>query len=86
MTYHVLPANLPPSSQYQLLFPNLNWKYLDRPWHKGSSGGWENHTPSRNPALEVITLVATFDLVQECSAIVWGAGNFATYLYNQVSV
>ena len=67
-------------------FPNLNWKYLDRPRHKGSSGGWENHTPSRNPALEAIILVATFELVQECSAIVWGAGNFAEYLVNHVSI
>jgi len=65
-------------------FPNLNWKYLDRPRHKGSSGGWENHTPSRNPALEVIIIVAMFELVQECSAIVWGAGNFAEYLLNHM--
>jgi hypothetical protein len=66
-------------------FPNLNCKYLDRPRHKGSSGGWENQIPSRNPALEVIILVATFELAQECSAIVWGASNFAEYLLNQVS-
>lgn len=35
--------------------------------------------------MEVIVLVATFELVQECSAIVWGASNFANYMYNQVS-
>lgn len=67
-------------------FPNLNWKYLDRPRHKGSSGGFENQTPSRNPALEVIILMATFELAQECSAIVRGASNFGEYLYNQVSL
>ena len=53
--------------------------------HKGSSGGWENHTPSRNPALDTIILVATFELAQECSAIVWSAGGFSAYLLNQVS-
>lgn len=49
------------------------------------SGGWENQTPSRNPALEVIILVATFELAQECSAIVHGHSNFAEYIYQQVS-
>ena len=53
--------------------------------HKGSSGGWENHTPSRNPALDTTILVATFELAQECSAIVWSAGGFSAYLLNQVS-
>ena len=68
-------------------FPELNFRYFDRPRQKGSNNGtvWENQTPSRNPAMEVIVLVATFELVQECSAIVWGASNFANYMYNQVS-
>ena len=68
-------------------FPDMNFKYFDRPRHKGSNKGkvWENHTPSRNPAMETIVLVATFELVQECSAIVWGSSNFANYMYNQVS-
>lgn len=66
-------------------FPNLNWKYFSRPRHRSKEGGWENHTPSRNPALEVVIIVATFELVQECSAIVWGHSTFADYLYNHVS-
>jgi len=68
-------------------FPDMSFKHFDRPRHKGSNKGkvWENHTPSRDPAMEVIVLVATFELVQECSAIVWGASNFAHYMYNQVS-
>ena len=68
-------------------FPDLNFKYFDRPRHKGSGNGtiWQNHTPSRNPALEVIMLVAAFELAQECSAIVWGASGFAEYMYNLVS-
>ena len=68
-------------------FPDMNFKYFERPRHKGSNNGtvWQNHTPSRNPALEVIILVATFELVQECSAIVWGHSGFALYMYNLVS-
>ena len=68
-------------------FPDMNIKHFDRPRHKGSNKGtvWENQTPSRDPALEVIVMVATFELVQECSSIVWSASNFANYMYNQVS-
>ena len=71
----------------QEFFPDLNFKHFDRPRHKGSNNRsvWQNHTPSRNPALEVIILVATFELVQECSAIVWSESNFALYMYNLVS-
>eukprot|EP00539_Tryblionella_compressa_P001774 CAMPEP_0178734522 /NCGR_PEP_ID=MMETSP0744-20121128/1388_1 /TAXON_ID=913974 /ORGANISM="Nitzschia punctata, Strain CCMP561" /LENGTH=109 /DNA_ID=CAMNT_0020386807 /DNA_START=58 /DNA_END=387 /DNA_ORIENTATION=- len=30
----------------EVLFPDINWIYLDRKRHKGSSGGWENQIPS----------------------------------------
>ena len=74
-------------SEAHEFFPDMNFKYFDRPRHKGSNNGtvWENQTPSRNPASEVIVLVATFELVQECSAIVWSSSNFASYMHNQVS-
>ncbi|GFH44127.1 hypothetical protein CTEN210_00601 [Chaetoceros tenuissimus] len=76
----------PVSDYVKQFFPDLNWKYLDRPRHKGSSGGWENQTPSRNPALEVIILLATYELAQECSAIVWGASGFADLILNQMQM
>eukprot|EP00986_Skeletonema_menzelii_P004857 scaffold1698_cov149-Skeletonema_menzelii.AAC.20 len=67
-------------------FPDMNFKYFDRPRHNGSNNGtvWENQTPSRNPASEVIVLVAAFELAQECSAIVWSSSGFAQYMYNQM--
>ena len=67
-------------------FPYLNIKFFDRPRHKGSNHGtvWEDQTPSRDPAFEVIVMMATFELAQECSAIVWGQSGFAAYVYNQV--
>ena len=67
-------------------FPDLKWRYFDRPRHKGSSGGWENQTPSRNPALEVIVLLATFELAQECSTMVHGHSNFADYIWQQMKL
>ena len=70
-------------------FPYLNMKHVNRPRHKGSNHGtvWEDQTPSRDPAsaFEVIVMMATFELAQECSAIVWGQSGFAAYVYNQVS-
>jgi hypothetical protein len=61
--------------------PELRWKYIDRPRYKGSSGGWEHQTPSNNPASEVITLLSTFDLVQECSLLVHGTSKFSDVLW-----
>ena len=65
--------------------PNLRWKYIDRPRHKGSSGGWENQTPSLNPALELIVLMATFELVQDCSSLVAGHSGLADYLWTHMA-
>ncbi|KAL7487548.1 hypothetical protein ACHAW6_013127 [Cyclotella cf. meneghiniana] len=65
--------------------PELRWKYINRTRYKGSSGGWERHTPSRNPASEVITLLATFDLVKECSLLVHGVSKFSDMLWFMMS-
>eukprot|EP00804_Cyclotella_cryptica_P014251 CCRYP_005665-RA/>CCRYP_005665-RA protein AED:0.17 eAED:0.17 QI:292/1/1/1/0.83/0.71/7/853/877 len=65
--------------------PELRWKYINRTRYKGSSGGWERHTPSRNPASEVITLLATFELVQECSMLIHGSSKFSEMLWFMMS-
>jgi hypothetical protein len=62
-------------------FPNLKWAYLDRPRFKGSSGGWENHSPSRNPALETIFLLTELELAMACSVIVNGESGFSRLIY-----
>jgi len=41
---------------------------------------WENQTPSRNPALETIFLLAEFELAMACSAFVHGQSFFQFYL------
>ena len=61
--------------------PELRWKYINRTRYKGTSGGWEHQTPSNNPASEVITLLATFDLVQECSLLIHGSSKFSEMLW-----
>jgi hypothetical protein len=66
-------------------FPHINWKYFDRPRHNGSSGGWENQTPSEDPALEVIVILSLFDLVQDCSTLVYGPSGFTNYINQYVS-
>eukprot|EP00970_Alexandrium_tamarense_P006731 scaffold1171_cov212-Alexandrium_tamarense.AAC.4 len=61
-------------------FPHIKWKHVNRTRSRGSEGAWEGHTPSGNPALEVIMLLSIFDLASECSAIVYGHSNFADYI------
>ena len=66
-------------------FPHVKWKYVDRPHHNDSSGGMENQTPSRDPALEVVILLSLFDLVQDYSTlVVQGPSGFAGYVYRCV--
>ena len=58
-------------------FPRVKWKHFDQPRHNGISGGFENH-----PTLEVIVLLFTFDLVQDCSSstLVQGPNGFTEYV------
>lgn len=66
-------------------YPNLRWKYIDRPRHSGSSGGWENQIPSMNPSLELIVLMATFELAQDCSAFVHGFSGLSDYIWTHMA-
>lgn len=66
-------------------YPNLSWKYIDRPRHSGSSGGWENQTPSLNPSLELIVLMATFELAQDCSTFVHGHSGLSDYIWTHMA-
>ncbi len=66
-------------------YPKLSWKYIDRPRHSGSSGGWENQTPSLNPSLELIVLMATFELAQDCSTFVHGHSGLSDYIWTHMA-
>ena len=81
----ILTDDLNAIKEAHKFFPNLQWAYLDRPRFKGSSGGWENQTPSRNPALETIFLLAEFELAMACSVFVHGQSGFSNFIYQHVS-
>lgn len=66
-------------------FPNIKWTYFNRPRHNITSSGWEDHTPSGDPALEVIVIMSAFDLVQDCSTLIHGPSGFINYIYAYVS-
>ena len=65
-------------------FPDLKWHYLDRPRFRGQEGGWENHFPSNDPALEVIVIKAIQVMVQQCDIIVHGLGGFSDFIYDSM--
>jgi hypothetical protein len=58
-------------------YPHLKWTYFDRYRHKGSEATWEDHTPSGDPAVEMINILAGFDLAQECATFVQGDSGFS---------
>jgi hypothetical protein len=72
-------------SEAHEFFPDVKWAYFNRTRHRGNSSGWEDHTPSGDPALEVIAILSAFDLVKECSTLVKGPSGFTQFMYEYVS-
>jgi hypothetical protein len=64
--------------------PDYNWIYLNRTRHRGKEGGWENQLPSNDPVEEMVVLIATFKLVQQCNTIVHGQSTFSDLLFLQM--
>lgn len=60
--------------------PNINWVYLDRPRHRGTSGGWEEQVPSKDPKSEVVTILSILRLVPRCSTLIHSRSKFADAL------
>ena len=65
-------------------YPDTNWIYFNRTRFRGSAGGWENQIPSNSPKAEVITLLATLQLVRLCDTIVYGQSIFADLLVDSM--
>jgi hypothetical protein len=61
-------------------YPAINWIYFNRTRFRGAAGGWENQIPSNSPKAEVITLLATLQLVRLCDTIVHGESVFSQML------
>jgi hypothetical protein len=64
-------------SEAKEFYPNTTWYYFDRKRHKGAEGGWESQIPSKDPKQEVLTILATFQLVQRCDTFVHSDSGFA---------
>jgi hypothetical protein len=64
----------------QLFHPQYQWKFFQRPRHRGASGGYQNHNPSGDPKLEMIAMLASLRLVQQCKIIVRGTSTFGDML------
>jgi hypothetical protein len=74
-------------AEAQTLHPKLRWRYVPRPRHRGSEGGWENPIPSGNSTLEVVVLQALEQLLRfqgrvcDVPVLVHSKSNLADYLY-----
>lgn len=64
----------------QFFHPQYRWKFFQRPRHRGTSGGYENHIPSGDPQQEMIAMLASMRLVQQCQIIVRGTSAFGDLL------
>lgn len=62
-------------------FPDYNWMYMNRTRFKGPSGGFENQLPSGDPRLEMIVLLSTFRLIQNCNLLINAQSSLADYMW-----
>jgi len=50
--------------------PSIPWRYIQRKRFNGKSGGWENHFPSGNKVMEIVTILALRELTSRCSLFI----------------
>jgi len=64
-----------------LNYTNYTWHYIDRPRFKGAEGGFENQIPSQDAVGEVVTMLGTFQWIQQCQALIRTDSGFANVLH-----
>ena len=64
----------------QQLHPEYRWMFIDRPRWKADEGGWEHQVPSSDPIFEIIVLLGTFALVQQCQSLVYSTSGFSNWI------
>lgn len=64
----------------QTLFPHYNWMHINRPRWKADEAGFERQLPSSQPIFEMVVLLSTFRLVQQCDNFVRATTGFADWL------
>jgi len=60
------------------------WHYIKRQRHSGATGGYENQLPSNDPKTEVVVIMATNQIIQQCNTLVRTMGNFGNMLENSM--
>jgi hypothetical protein len=63
-----------------------HWIYLKRKRFRGTEGGINNHIPTGDPALEVITIMAEVKLAAQCHKLVTGTSGFVTAIQDALEV
>ena len=53
-----------------------NWVYLHRPRFRGPEGGFEGFIPSKDPASEVLAIMAELQMASQCQTLVHGKSGF----------
>lgn len=62
------------------MFPHYNWMHLNRPRWKADEGGFERQLPSSQPVFEMVVILSTFQLVQQCGNLVRASTGFADWM------
>jgi hypothetical protein len=65
---------------------NYNWIYLKRRRFRGTEGGINNHIPSGDQALEVVTIMAEAKLASQCRKLVTGTSGFVEVIKDALEV
>jgi hypothetical protein len=64
---------------------DYNWIVLDRPRFRGSEGGFEGFIPSRDPTLEVLSIMAEIKLAGQCNKLVHGKSGFVALITEEMA-
>lgn len=57
------------------------WQWIDRPRHKGTEGGWENHFPSGDRTTEMAVILALRRLTSMCGVLVGSRSSFGKLMF-----
>jgi len=63
---------------------DYKWIYLDRPRFRGSTGGFEGFLPSKDPALEVLAIMAEVEMTSRCNKVIHGKSGFVAILLEAI--
>ena len=66
--------------------PEYHWMFTPKQRYRGSEGGVQNHIPSQNPAVEVITILAEMELVKRCNLFIGSVSGFSDVIHEEMKI